>query len=58
MASWLWAMPKASTIWFFHRGMVLTMVVWIFSAIMVSLDWISRIWGAVWMAMVLLSFKS
>ena len=30
-ASASFAMPSASTIWLFHRGMVFTMVVWIFS---------------------------
>jgi len=43
MACWLWARPSASTIWFFHRGMVLTMVDCIFSAIMELLFCKSRI---------------
>ena len=43
IACWLWARPSASTIWFFHRGMVLTMVDCIFSAIMELLFCKSRI---------------
>ena len=35
--------PRASTIWLFQRGMVFTIVVWIFSTILVSLFWIRRI---------------
>ena len=42
--------PRAMTIWFFHRGMVLTMVDWIFSAITALLFCTRRICGAVWMA--------
>ena len=58
MACWLWAMPRASTIWFFHSGIVLTMVVWIFSAIIVSFDWIRRICGPIWMETLRVSSKS
>ena len=50
--------PRASSIWLFHKGMVLTIVDCIFSAIRVSLLCTRRIWGAVWMAMVLVSSRS
>ena len=58
MACWLWARPSASTIWFFHRGMVLTMVDWIFSAIMELLFCKSRIWGPICKLMVRVSSRS
>ena len=58
IACWLWAMPSASTIWFFHSGIVFTMVVWIFSAIIVSLDWIRRICGPIWMDTLRVSSRS
>ena len=50
--------PSASTIWFFHRGMVLTIVDWIFSTIMVSLFWIMRICGPVCRATMRVSSRS
>ena len=49
MALCVCARPRASTIWLFHRGMVLFSEVWIFSAISWLLDWIRRICGAIWM---------
>ena len=52
------AIPRARTIWLFQRGMVFTMVVWIFSIMVVSLFWIIRICGAVCMEMVLVSSRS
>src|SRR5699024_8904633 len=61
---WAWAAwaecstPRASTIWLFQRGTVLTMVDCIFSTIWVSLFWTRRIWGAVWMAIILVSSRS
>ena len=42
--------PRAITIWFFQRGMVLTTVDWIFSAITALEFCTRRICGAVWMA--------
>ncbi len=44
------ALPKGD--WLF------TMVVWIFSAIRLSLFWIMRIWGAIWMEMFRVSSRS
>ena len=58
MACWEWDMPRASTIWLFHRGMVFTMLVWIFSTMRVSLFWIMRIWGDIWMEIILVSSRS
>ena len=58
MACWLWARPRASTIWFFHRGMVFTMVDWIFSAIMVLLFCSRRIWGPICRLMLRVSSRS
>ena len=40
-------MPRASTIWLFHRGMVFTREDWIFSIISVSLFCKSRVWGPI-----------
>ena len=40
------------TIWLFHSGMVLRIAVWILSTSILSLFWIRRICGVVWMATV------
>ena len=40
-------MPRASTIWLFHRGMVFTREDWIFSIIWVSLFCSRRVWGPI-----------
>ena len=50
--------PRASTIWLFQSGIVLTSVDWIFSAIIVSFPCTRRICGAVCMAIVLVSSRS
>ena len=51
-ACWEWVTPRARTIWDFHSGMVLTRVDWILSTIRVSLFWISRIWGPIWIEII------
>ena len=50
--------PRESTIWLFHRGMVFTREDWIFSSIRVSLFWISRVWGPIWMEIMRVSSRS
>ena len=51
-AASLLASPSASSIWLFHRGMVFTSVVWIFSIMSISLFCTRRICGAICMATV------
>ncbi len=54
----LFSMPRASTIWLFHRGMVFTREDWIFSTISVSLFWSIRVWGPIWMDTIRVSSRS
>src|SRR5699024_9944190 len=49
---------RESTIWLFHRGMVFTREDWIFSSIRVSLFWIRRVWGPIWMEIMRVSSRS
>ena len=51
-AASLLARPSASSIWLFHKGMVFTSVVWIFSIMSISLFCTRRICGAICMATV------
>src|SRR5699024_8063627 len=54
----VWCMPRARIIWFFQSGMVVTMVVWIFSAMIEFDDWTILICGAIWIETILVRSRS